>query len=74
MKYSLSKNSGSGAERAEELCRCVEAGASDGKQVMCLMQNDRGTIQFDTFLVCMMNVCDTAAQHCQCPSTSASVL
>ena len=47
MKYSLSKNSGSGAERAEERCsgcRCVEAGASDGKQVMCLMQNDRGTI------------------------------
>ena len=42
MKYSLSKNSGSGAERAEERCRCVEA--SDGKQVMCLMQNDRGTI------------------------------
>ena len=73
MKYSLSKNSGSGAESggALQMCR-VEA--SDGKQVMCLMQNDRGTIQFDTFLVCMMNVCDTAAEHFQCSNTSASVL
>ena len=72
MKYSLSKNSG--ARREEERCRCVEGEASDGKQVMCLMQNDRGTIQFDTFLVCMMNVCDTAAEHFQCSNTSASVL
>ena len=43
MKYSLSKNSGSGAESGGALQMC-RAEASDGKQVMCLMQNDRGTI------------------------------